>query len=306
MLWPMANGRSPHILRSGTFHEVNHILRSSKFHEVNHILRSSKFIMKIIDFIVVEKQSFQRAALLKLKSSTPLPEIRGGQFVNVRVDGCDKAYLRRPISIHDVDYPNNTIDLLIQEKHEGTKTLCALPVGARVNIVLPLGNGFTMPEKDDNVLLIGGGIGIAPLLYFAKTIHNNHDCRDARPCVSTDVHFLLGGRTRDDLMLLDRFRAVGDVFITTNDGSMGENGFVTDHSLWTTMEINKIYACGPMPMMKAVARLARERGIWCEVSLENQMACGIGACLCCVENTKEGNLCVCKEGPVFNVERLLW
>ena len=248
--------------------------------------------MKIIDFNIIEKQSFPRAALLKLKSATPLPEIHGGQFVNVRVDGCDKAYLRRPISIHDVDHQNNTIDLLIQEKHEGTKTLCALPVGATVNAVLPLGNGFTMPEKDDNVLLVGGGIGIAPLLYFAKSIHR--------------VSFLLGGRTDSDLMLLDRFRSVGDVFITTNDGSMGEKGFVTDHSLWQTMKINKIYACGPMPMMKAVAKVAREKGIWCEVSLENQMACGIGACLCCVENTKEGNLCVCKEGPVFNIERLLW
>ena len=257
---------------------------------------------QIIDFVVIDKQTFQRAALLKLKSSTPLPEIRGGQFVNVRVDGCDKAYLRRPISIHDVDYQNNTIDLLIQEKHEGTKTLCALSVGANVNIVLPLGNGFTMPEKDDNVLLIGGGIGIAPLLYFAKTIQSNISCRDAIHRIS----FLLGGRTDSDLMLLDRFRSVGDVFITTNDGSMGEKGFVTDHSLWNTMKINKIYACGPMPMMKAVAKVAREKGIWCEVSLENQMACGIGACLCCVENTKEGNLCVCKEGPVFNIERLLW
>lgn len=253
---------------------------------------------QIIDFIVIEKQSFQRAALLRLHCDEPLPEIRGGQFVNVRVDGCDKAYLRRPISIHDVDYQNNTIDLLIQEKHEGTKKLCALPVGEKVSIVLPLGNGFTMPEKDDNVLLIGGGIGIAPLYYFAKTIRE-----DVRSCVST---FLLGGRTQNDLMLLERFRSVGDVFITTNDGSLGEKGFVTDHSLWNTMKINKIYACGPMPMMKAVAKVARDRGMWCEVSLENQMACGIGACLCCVENTKEGNLCVCKEGPVFNIERLLW
>ena len=250
---------------------------------------------KIIDFEVIEKQSFPRAALLRLKSDVPLPEIRGGQFVNVRVDGCEKAYLRRPISIHDVDYQKNTIDLLIQEKHEGTKTLCALPVGAKVNMVLPLGNGFTLPEKDDNVLLVGGGIGIAPLLYFAKKCN-----------YLQNINFLLGGRTQDDLMLLNRFKDEGDVFITTNDGSMGEKGFVTDHSLWKTMKINKIYACGPMPMMKAVAKVAREKGIWCEVSLENQMACGIGACLCCVENTKEGNLCVCKEGPVFNIERLLW
>ena len=252
---------------------------------------------KIVDFTIVGKQTFQRAALLSLKCEEKLPEIKGGQFVQVRVDGCDKAYLRRPISIHDVNCLDNTIDLLIQEKHEGTKKLCALPIGAMLNIVLPLGNGFTMPEKMDNVLMVGGGIGIAPLYYFAKTIGG-----DARK----NVRFLLGGRTENDLMLLERFREVGDVFITTNDGSLGEKGFVTDHSLWNTMKINKIYACGPMPMMKAVAKVAREKGIWCEVSLENQMACGIGACLCCVENTKEGNICVCKEGPVFNIERLLW
>ncbi len=252
---------------------------------------------KIIDFTIIEKQSFPRAALLKLKSAAPLPEIRGGQFVNVRIDGCDKAYLRRPISVHDVDCQNNTIDLLIQEKHEGTKTLCVLPAGATVNIVLPLGNGFTMPGKDDSILLVGGGIGIAPLLYFAKK------CKDS---TRRNPVFLLGGRTQNDLMSIARFRDVGDVFITTNDGSMGEKGFVTEHSLWNTMKINRIYACGPMPMMKAVAKVAREKSIWCEVSLENQMACGIGACLCCVENTKEGNLCVCKEGPVFNIERLLW
>lgn len=250
---------------------------------------------KIIDFTVIDKQSWTRAALLRLKSDEKLPEMLGGQFVQVRVDGCDKAYLRRPISIHDVDYQNDTIDLLIQEKHEGTKKLCALPVGAKVNVVLPLGNGFTMPDKDDNILLVGGGIGIAPLLYFAKKCY-----------FLKNVTFLLGGRTKDDLMLLERFREVGEVFITTNDGSMGEQGFVTDHSLWNTMKINKIYACGPMPMMKAVAKVAKAKNIWCEVSLENQMACGIGACLCCVENTKEGNLCVCKEGPVFNIERLLW
>ena len=250
---------------------------------------------KIIDFTVIDKQSWTRAALLRLKSDEKLPEILGGQFVQVRVDGCDKAYLRRPISIHDVDYQNDTIDLLIQEKHEGTKKLCALPVGAKVNVVLPLGNGFTMPDKDDNILLVGGGIGIAPLLYFAKKCY-----------FLKNVTFLLGGRTKDDLMLLERFREVGEVFITTNDGSIGEQGFVTDHSLWNTMKINKIYACGPMPMMKAVAKVAKAKNIWCEVSLENQMACGIGACLCCVENTKEGNLCVCKEGPVFNIERLLW
>jgi len=252
---------------------------------------------KISDFTIVGKQSWQRVALLRLKCEEQLPEIRGGQFVQVRVDGSQQTYLRRPISIHDVDCQNNTIDLLIQEKHEGTKILCGLPIGSKVNLVYPLGNGFSVPENDDEILLVGGGIGIAPLLYFAKEIKKTR---------SKKIPFLLGGRSADDLVLLERFREIGEVYITTNDGSLGEQGFVTQHSLWKTMEINKIYTCGPMPMMKAVAKVAKENSIWCEVSLENQMACGIGACLCCVENTKEGNVCVCKEGPVFNINRLLW
>ncbi len=252
---------------------------------------------KISDFSVVEKQTWSRAARLRLRCEDKLPEIRGGQFVQVRIDGGRQTYLRRPISIHDVDYQNNTIDLLVQEKHEGTKILCGLPVGSKVNLVYPLGNGFTMPENDDEILLVGGGIGIAPLLYFAKKIKETGNKK---------VSFLLGGRSSGDLLLLERFREVGEVFVTTNDGSLGEHGFVTQHSLWNSKKINKIYACGPMPMMKAVAKVAKEKEIWCEVSLENQMACGIGACLCCVENTTEGNICVCKEGPVFNINRLLW
>lgn len=253
---------------------------------------------KVSDFKVIERRSWTHAALLRLQCVDTLPEISGGQFVQVRVDGGRHTYLRRPISIHDVDCQNNTIDLLIQEKHEGTKILCGLPVGSKVNLVYPLGNGFSMPENDDEILLVGGGIGIAPLLYFAKTIVNAVPGRH--------VSFLLGGRSADDLLLLERYREVGEVFVTTNDGSLGECGFVTQHSLWDVKEINKIYACGPMPMMKAVAKVAREKDIWCEVSLENQMACGIGACLCCVENTTEGNVCVCKEGPVFNINRLKW
>ena len=113
---------------------------------------------------------------------------------------------------------------------------------------------------------------------------------------------LVGG----DLLMLDEFKKYGRVFTTTEDGSAGEKGFVTNHSILQQEQFDRISTCGPTPMMKAVARLAREKGIDCEVSLENLMACGVGACLCCVEKTTEGNLCVCKEGPVFNINRLLW
>lgn len=102
------------------------------------------------------------------------------------------------------------------------------------------------------------------------------------------------------------FRQYGEVYITTEDGSDGEQGFVTQHSILSNSHFDHIATCGPKPMMMAIARYAKNNGISCEASLENMMACGVGACLCCVENTTEGHLCVCKEGPVFNINKLLW
>ncbi len=184
---------------------------------------------------------------------------------------------------------------------EGTRQLQTLKAGDTLNCVFPLGNGFTMPDSLGNAksfLLVGGGVGIAPLLYLGSELKNI----DA----GIDVTFLLGGRSAKDLLLLSEFEKYGRVLVTTEDGTMGEKGFVTNHSVLQQEHFDMIQCCGPTPMMKAVARYARNTGTACEVSLENLMACGLGACLCCVEKTVEGNLCVCKEGPVFNVKRLLW
>jgi dihydroorotate dehydrogenase electron transfer subunit len=117
--------------------------------------------------------------------------------------------------------------------------------------------------------------------------------------------FLLGARSKDDLLQLDEFKKIGVVHISTDDGSEGEHGVVTTNSILST-SWDRIYCCGPLPMMKAVAREARRIGADCEVSLENMMACGLGACLCCVEPTVKGNVCVCSEGPVFNINQLTW
>ena len=136
---------------------------------------------------------------------------------------------------------------------------------------------------------------MAPMLYLGAQLKE----------MGFEPTFLLGGKTDTDILELDLFKKYGRVCITTEDGSMGEKGFVTNHSVLTE-RFDRIYTCGPKPMMVAVARYAKEKNIDCEVSLENMMACGLGACLCCVEKTTEGNLCVCKEGPVFNVNRLLW
>lgn len=251
---------------------------------------------QIADFKLVEKQDFGRSVLLQLRSEMALPDIQPGQFVQVRVNGSPATYLRRPISIHDVDTKQNEITLLVQQVGEGTRHLAAAEVGDIINMVLPLGNGFSMPEKDEKVLLVGGGIGIAPLYYFAKVL-NGKGVRST---------LLLGGKSQSDLLRLENYQQFGETFVTTEDGSLGEKGFVTQHSVWQKQSFDKIYVCGPKPMMKAVAKLAAEKDVCCEVSLENLMACGLGACLCCVEDTVNGHVCVCKEGPVFNTRRLKW
>lgn len=237
----------------------------------------------------------ERYVLLRLTDSDPLPAMRPGQFVEVRVDASPSTFLRRPISIHFVDRSRNELHLLVAVVGDGTRRLAALHAGDTLNVVMPLGNGFSSVASG-RVLLVGGGVGVAPLLYQGSVL------REA----GVNVTFLLGARTGRDLLLLDAFRRYGRVFVTTEDGSEGERGFVTQHSVLQTDRFDLIQTCGPTPMMRAVAHYARQADIPCEVSLENMMACGLGACLCCVEKTVDGNLCVCKDGPVFNINRLLW
>ena len=241
-------------------------------------------------------QIHERYVLLKLTDDRPLPEMLPGQFIEVRVDGSPSTFLRRPISINFVDRVQNELWLLVATVGEGTRRLAELKAGDLLNCLLPLGNGFTPAKQGEKVLLIGGGVGVAPLLYMGAEMQQQ----------GIEPVFLLGARTANDLLLINIFNRYGRVFVTTEDGSEGEKGFVTNHSILQQEQFDRISTCGPTPMMKAVARLAKEKGIVCEASLENLMACGLGACLCCVEKTTEGNLCVCKDGPVFDVRRLLW
>ena len=251
---------------------------------------------QITDFTLVGKQTYSRSVLLTLRSDHSLPDIVAGQFVQVLVDDSPQTFLRRPISIHDVDSLHNEISLLVQQVGEGTRHLAGVSKGGSINLVLPLGNGFTLPERGEKVALVGGGIGIAPLFYLAKVLKE----KGVHPVL------LLGGKSKSDLLRLADYQQLGETFVTTEDGSLGEKGFVTAHSVWAERQFDKIYVCGPKPMMKAMAKLAAEKDTWCEVSLENLMACGLGACLCCVEDTVDGHVCVCKEGPVFNTRRLKW
>lgn len=252
----------------------------------------------ILDLTVRSVERIQnRYVLLKLTSDRELPSMVPGQFVEVRVDHSPNTFLRRPISVHFVDRVCNELWLLVATIGEGTRWMGTLSEGQVVNCVLPLGNGFTMPQSaEERILLVGGGVGVAPLLYMGAEMQH----------MGVEPTFLLGARTASDLLMLNEFERYGKVYVTTEDGSAGEKGFVTQHSILQTSRFSRISTCGPKPMMVAVARYAQSAGIDCEVSLENMMACGVGACLCCVEKTTVGNLCVCKEGPVFNTKRLLW
>lgn len=260
-----------------------------------YIIMKQKFILDL-KVVSVERLN-EKNVLIKLTHDAELPDMKPGQFVEVRVDGSALTYLRRPISINFVDKERNELWLLVAEVGDGTRTIAAVKPGDTLNCVLPLGNGFTYPaSSSDSLLLIGGGVGVAPLLYFGML------CKERGIAVT----FLLGARTASDLLELDEFKKYGDVFVTTEDGTMGEKGYVTNHSILHERHFNQISTCGPKPMMVSVAKYARTAKIRCEASLENLMACGVGACLCCVEKTTEGNLCVCTEGPVFDVNQLLW
>jgi dihydroorotate dehydrogenase electron transfer subunit len=254
----------------------------------------------LIDMKVVSCQNLgERYVFMALtpNDGSKLPEILPGQFVQVKVDNSATTFLRRPISVNFVDTEHNTLSLLIRLAGAGTKTLAAAKAGDVINVLLPLGNTFPINNMNGKkVLLIGGGVGVAPLLYYGYYLKNR---------CNADVEFLLGARTADDLLMLSEFKAIGTVHCTTEDGSYGTKGFVTNHEA-VAAKADAWCVCGPAPMMKAVAAQAKQTGTDCFVSLENMMACGLGACLCCVEKTVKGNVCVCTEGPVFNINQLTW
>ncbi|HEX2920511.1 MAG TPA: dihydroorotate dehydrogenase electron transfer subunit [Bacteroidales bacterium] len=248
--------------------------------------------LKIID----NKHINNDFIILELSWDHKLPEMKPGQFVQVKVEGSPETFLRRPLSIHDVDYGKNTFKLLIQLAGKGTQKLSTLKNGDNLNIIFPLGNTFTIPSREEKILLVGGGCGVAPLLFLAKTLKSHK--------FSPDI--LLGFRNKERIIEYEQYLKIGRVFITTEDGSVGEKGYITNHTILQTNQYHRVYCCGPDSMMRAVADWAVKNNVECEVSLENLMACGIGACLCCVVDTVKGNVCTCVDGPVFNIKDLKW
>ncbi len=253
----------------------------------------------VSDFIVVENTALNSTNfLIKVKSKEPLPRIRPGQFVNVEIKEACEIFLRRPFSIFEVNYTEKTLSMIVKILGRGSKKLIEISEGASISLVYPLGKSFTRPGHGEKVLLIGGGSGVAPMLFLAK--------ESGLPVKNVDI--LLGARTKEDHVDVDEYTKYAGLHYASEDGSLGEQGFVTQHSIFTTnlKAYDKIYACGPDGMMRAIAKEAKAAGVFCEVSLENLMACGFGVCLCCIEPTKSGNQCVCTDGPVFNINELKW
>ena len=252
----------------------------------------------IHDFTLIENRRVnEEYFILSLSGKQSLAEIGPGQFVQVRVDNAPNTFLRRPFSVYDVDYEKNILYLLIQIVGEGTRVLSGLKNEEKLNLVYPLGNSFSIPEGE-KALLIGGGVGVAPLMLLGRWLKDQ----------KKEPVFLFGFRNSGLIVDIDLFNRFGKVYIATDDGSAGEKGVVTQHSFLREVsgDVSVVYTCGPEIMMKAVALWAENNGIPCEASLETYMACGIGACLCCAQETVHGISHVCADGPVFNSKELVW
>jgi len=253
----------------------------------------------VANFVVIENTALNSSNfLIRLQAQFLLPEVHPGQFVNIEIKNTNEIFLRRPFSIFEVDNEKNILSVIVKILGRGSKKLTELKENDQISLVFPLGKGFTYPEKRDKILLIGGGSGVAPMLFLAKKSGLSVD----------NVDIILGARTSEDLINVSEYSKYGGLHFTTEDGSAGSKGFVIHHPVFfnNLKNYTKIYACGPDAMMKAVAKEAKKANIFCEVSLENLMACGFGVCLCCIEPTTKGNLCVCTEGPVFNINELKW
>lgn len=235
---------------------------------------------------------------LVLQAENELPPIFPGQFVNVEIKKATEIFLRRPFSVLDVNPEKKQFSLLVKILGRGSKVLTEYKAGECISVIYPLGNGFSQPQSNEKVLLIGGGSGVAPMLFLSKVCG----------LPAEQVHILLGARSQADHVDVSEYKANGQFYFTTEDGSLGEQGFVTNHPVYKSelASFDKIYTCGPNAMMEAIARDAKAAGVFCEVSLENMMACGFGVCLCCVEKTTSGHKCVCTDGPVFNINELTW
>ncbi len=211
-----------------------------------------------------------------------------GQFVNIKLDG---LYLRRPISI--CDYDDGELTIIYKVVGEGTELMSELAVGDKLNILVGLGNGYDLSASGEAPVLVGGGVGVPPLYKLCKMLKEQ----------GKTVKVILGFNTASEVFYKDEFAAIADeVVVATVDGSCGVKGFVTD-ALAAVGEYTYVYTCGPYPMLKALSAATECSG---QYSLEERMGCGFGACMGCSCKTMLGNKRICKDGPVFVKEEIIW
>ena len=243
--------------------------------------------MKQEIFTIESNEKIAKDIMLMVLSGDTSSLTAPGQFVNIQIDG---LYLRRPISV--CDYSDNSLTLIYKIVGEGTEIMSKYKPGAKLDLLVGLGNGFNTEKSGNAPLLIGGGVGVPPMYNLCKVLIE----QGKKPTV------ILGFNSRDDVFFEEEFKALGaKVLITTADGSYGIHGFVTD--AMKDVDYSYFFTCGPMPMFKAIESIATGSG---QYSFEERMGCGFGACMGCSCKTKYGNKRICKDGPVLEREEIIW
>jgi dihydroorotate dehydrogenase electron transfer subunit len=255
--------------------------------------------MPILETCTVLGNAPESGGIHRLLLASPLiaEDIRGGQFIHLGLPSLEAHILRRPISVYAADAQEGTLELIYQAIGDGTRWLARAGRGTELDAIGPLGRGWQPPKETGSALIIAGGVGLAPLNMLVDTLVK-----------TADVQLLVGAQSADRLVLPSTRESRVAVTVTTDDGSKGSKGFVTDlaRRLLETSRFDYIATCGPEPMQRIVVALAEEFDVPCEVSLERRMACGIGACLSCVVQTVEGGKRVCVDGPVFDAREVVW
>ncbi len=249
---------------------------------------------------LVGKQQLKKDLFkFSIKAPNIVKNSKPGNFIEIRVSEQTEPFLRRPISIYNLDRVNGVLEFIFQVKGKGTEILSKKEIGDLIDVVGPLGYGTFKYEDYQNIAVIGGGIGIFPLYELAKCAKNDNE----------NVNTYIGFRNQDLVVLEEEFKQVSNnLILTTDDGSYGKKGFAINflEEDINNGKIDSIFACGPLPMLKAVQKLAENKNIPCQISLEEKMACGLGVCLGCAVKTASSSkenpeyLHVCKAGPVFN------
>jgi len=257
-------------------------------------MRTKIFTAEIVGNVLVSQTANFKLLTVKPVSEVAIPE--PGQFYILQTGTAYDPLLKRPFSIYSIQ--KNRLSFLYRIRGKGTLSLSQLREGDMLQVIGPLGNSY--PRPDGDFIAVAGGVGIASLLPFIRKYRQR-------------AYLFYGALNTDELVMLEETRELAkEIFITTDDGSDGQKGWITHavkdflDAAHITHHLSQIYACGPVPMLKALSEITRPAGLSCYASMEEHMACGIGACLGCMVKTVTGQKRVCKEGPIFNIEDIVW